>query len=182
MTILATVSCIDWKPVDWMIASAGNLRAVGEADAVGVSRSIATPALHLDLAGDDQLGGADVDIVARAGAVGLHHQAGVVLAEIEEEARRFEALVELGVMRADLLVERALRRRLQREGRRGGDHVGLVDIDAVRDRRLRIDVEGELHQRLGADHRGRRALHHGDVGAGLPEVDRRRRGPSLPRR
>ena len=49
--------------------------------------------------------------------------------------------------------------------------IGLVDVDAGIDGRFGIDIEGELHQRLGTDNGGRRALHHGDIGAGLPQID-----------
>ncbi len=106
--------------------------------------------LDADLPVDDELRGADVDIVAGARAQGLHHQPGFVLAEVEQEARRFELSVELGVVRSDAVVERLLLLGLEGERCRCGDHVGLVDVDAALDRRFRVDVEGHLHQRFRA--------------------------------
>src|SRR5690606_29493471 len=61
---------------------------------------------------------------------------------------------------------------LEREGRGRAHHVRLVDVDTACDGGFRIGIERHFHQRLRADDRGRRALHHGDVRAGLPQIDR----------
>src|SRR5438270_312166 len=83
------------------------------------------PAARRDRAARDQLGAADVDVVARPGAQRLHHQPGAVDPEVEEEAGFGEAGVEIGVAAGDLLIERALAVGHQAEGERGGDEVGL---------------------------------------------------------
>lgn len=61
-----------------------------------------------DLARGNQFRGADIDVIARSRAQGLHHQAAVILAEIEREARGREAGIEIGVARPDLAVKRDL--------------------------------------------------------------------------
>ncbi|MBB3929538.1 hypothetical protein GGR25_000557 [Kaistia hirudinis] len=148
-----------------------DLAPIGEADPGRRQLLDRDAALHLDGAFDDQLRAADIDIIAGTGAIGLHHQPGLVLAEIHQESGRGELGVEIRVAGADPVIERALGRRLQRERRRHGKEIGLVDGEPTLGRRLRIDVEGELHQRLGPHHCGRRTLHHGDVRAALPEID-----------
>src|SRR6185312_6838400 len=56
--------------------------AIGETDA-GLGEAVdVDAALHPDLAIDDELRPANVDIVAGARAVGLHHQAGLVRTEV----------------------------------------------------------------------------------------------------
>ena len=128
-------------------------------------------ALHLDLAVDDELRSADIDVVARPGAPGLHHQARLVIAEIDGEAGLGERRVVVGVALADRPPELALLRLGDAQRGRGEELVRGIGRDAALDRVLGIDVEAELHQGLGLDHRGRVALQHGDLGPALPEVD-----------
>src|SRR3954466_7289051 len=63
---------------------------------------------ELDRAVGDELGRADVDVVARSAAQVLHEQPRVVLAPVELEAGGLEAVVEVLVALAHLVVERDL--------------------------------------------------------------------------
>ena len=130
-------------------------------------------ALELDAAVGDQLAGADVDVVARAAAHVLAVDAGAVLAEIEQEA----GLLRAG-RRAPCRAGRFPRRPAllalgQRAGaaprRASGRRCSVVMPRAQRLLRIERPLR-QLHQRLGARDHGRRALHHGDVGAVLPQV------------
>ena len=57
---------------------------------------------ELDLAIDEQLHRADIDVVAGAAAQVLHEQAGVVVAPVVHEAHLLQALVEVGIALTDL--------------------------------------------------------------------------------
>ena len=70
-----------------------------------IERAQLDAAANLDLARGDVVRGADVDIVARAGAQRLHHQTRAILSPIEKEARLSQARVEVGILRRDPLVE-----------------------------------------------------------------------------
>jgi hypothetical protein len=137
-----------------LIAGAGDDRvgrqfaAVVEQDSGWRQRLDLDSAADADLAVDDQIRGADVDVIARAGAVGLHQQPGLVVAEIDGEAGTAQAVVEGRVAGLDDVVERPLALRQQRERRRGDDHVGLFGGDAAGQRLFRKDLEADLHQRV----------------------------------
>jgi hypothetical protein len=53
------------------------------------------PALQLDLAVDDELAGADVDVIARAAAQIFHEQPRAVIAPVEPEPGLFQPVVEV---------------------------------------------------------------------------------------
>src|SRR5215469_1019930 len=73
----------------------GQLAAVTQEDRALLERAQLHAAANLDLARGDEVRGADVDVVARAGAQRLHHQTRAILSPIEKEARLIQARVEV---------------------------------------------------------------------------------------
>ncbi|MCO5546654.1 hypothetical protein L7F22_000088 [Adiantum nelumboides] len=145
------------------------LGAVGEPHPL-LGELLHLPADQLHLAVGDELGGADVDVVARAAAQVLHEQAGVVVAEVQLEPGLLQPPVVVRVDLAGLVVGRLLEGVHDPVRQRREDHVGGVGVDARLDRALGVEVpEAVLHQRVGLDDVGGGALHHGDVGAVLPQ-------------
>ena len=87
--------------------------------------------LHPDLAVDDQLRTARVDIVAAAGAVVLHQEAAAVLAEVHREARFGQPVQQILVHLGDALRELLVELGEQRERKRVGDEVRIFHRRAV---------------------------------------------------
>ena len=120
--------------------------------------------LQPDLALDEQVGAADVEIIAAAAGQVLELPAGVVLAEIELEADALQpceqVLVELPGFVAGQRV--ALARQLERH--RGRDQVVILQ------RALVVGRVDQLRRRLDADHQRRGALHHRHLGAAGMQV------------
>ena len=85
----------------------GQFLAVVEPDAV--RRDFLDLAIHqLDLTVDDELRGADVDVIAGAATQVLHEQPEIVVAEIEPETGFRQPCIKIGVVLADLVVDRLL--------------------------------------------------------------------------
>ena len=109
---------------------------------------------RLDLAGDDEVGAADIEVIAAA-APQIHHlEAGVVLAEVQPEAalvQRFEQrLVDLAALGGRKLVG-ALQHRI---GKRGRQQVAIVERNA-------FGIDGvDALRLLQADDIGLAALDH----------------------
>ena len=82
----ATARFIDWNPVAITMRSAGNSEPSVSSTERSLTRRISTPLLTPMCALRDEIRGADVDVVARAGAERLHHEAGFVLAEVDLKA------------------------------------------------------------------------------------------------
>ena len=97
------------------------------------------PALQLDRAVGDQLGCADIDIIARAAPQIFHEQAGAVVAPIEHEAGLLQAFVKIRVALADRLIDRYLELVQDLVGQGGEDQVGLGGRHAGLDRLLGIE-------------------------------------------
>ena len=125
------------------------------------------PVDQLDLAVDDELRGADVDVVARAATQVLHEQPGIVVAEVEPETGFRQPCIEIGVVLADLVVDRLLELIQDLVGQRGEDQISFRRRHAAADGALRIEIGYGFHQRIRAHDMGGRALHHGHVDAGL---------------
>jgi hypothetical protein len=150
------------------------LRPVVEPDA-SLGDLLDLAALELDLAVDDKLARADVDVIARAVPQVFHEQPRVVGAPIMPEARPFEAGVELRLTLLDLLIERDLELVQDAIGDRGEDEIGAMVIDARLDHLLGVErAEANVRQRVRAHDVGRGALDHCHVGVVLPQ----RRGES----
>ena len=145
------------------------LGAVVEHDGVlGQVRHLAVHELHVAVG--HQLGGAHVDVVARAAAQVLHEQPRLVGAEVQPEAGLLEPVVEVLVPLLHLVVERDLEGVQDPVGQRREDHVGLLGRDACRHRLLGVErTEPDLHEAVALDDVRRGALHHGHVGVVLPQ-------------
>jgi hypothetical protein len=136
------------------------LRPVVEPDA-SLGDLLDLAALELDLAVDDKLARADVDVIARAVPQVFHEQPRVVGAPIMPEARPFEAGVELRLALLDLLIERDLELVQDAIGDRGEDEIGAMVIDARLDHLLGVErAEANVRQRVRAHDVGRGALDH----------------------
>ena len=147
----------------------GQLRAVRELDRALVDVADLDAASDADVALRDEIRGADIDVIARAGAECLHHEAGFVLAEIELKAGLCEAIIESRVSPAHFLIDGNLTARHETEGRRSEGEIGVVGRDSALKCILRIErLEAELHQRLRPNDGCRGPLQHSDPRAVLP--------------
>ena len=95
-------------------------------------------AAQADAAIGYQLGGAYIEVVARAPPQELHEHARVVGAEVEQETGFLQAPVEVGVLDAHRVVDRLLPLGQQLVGNRSDRHVRLLGGDAPLQRLLRI--------------------------------------------
>src|SRR6478735_169508 len=146
------------------------LRSVGHHD--GVAGDLADLAIgQLDPAVDDQLRGADVDVVAGAAPQVLQEQAGAVNAEVQVKAGSRELGVELRVPAGHLRINRNLGFG-QNPVRQGGkQQVGFLRGDAVGQRLFGVQpAESQVHEGFAAGNMRRGPLDHGDVRAVFPKV------------
>ena len=113
----------------------------------------------LTCAGNDQLGTADIEIIAAAAAQIHHLESGLVLAVPQLEAALFERGEQLAVDHAALGGRELIGALQQRIGKRGRQQVAILERDA-----FRIDRVDALRF-LQAHHISLAALDDGDVGA-----------------
>ena len=132
------------------------------------------PAFQLDLAIDDELARADVDVVARAAAQIFHEEARAVGAPVVPEARLFEARVEVRVALLHLLIERDLELVQDAIRDRGEDEIGPMVVNTG------------LHRLLGIERaQGRSPSAYLSARCGSTSAapsSRRRRSPTAPLR
>ena len=114
-----------------------------------------------DLAVGDQLGAADIEVIAAAAGAKFQRPAGAVFAEFEPKARLLQPRQQRRVELADLFGDDLVRCLDHFERHRGIQEVPDFDRRPVAE----IGLVVELRARVDIDDQGRAALNHGDVGA-----------------
>ncbi|KAI6777340.1 hypothetical protein HG530_001285 [Fusarium avenaceum] len=143
------------------------LRTVRKAKTMGQNSFDLLAVLHLDLAVGDELGGANVDVVASAALEVLHQKAGAVGAAVHLEARLVETFEDL-LVALGLLVAGFDSESLENRGGKSVDEeIGVVNMRTT----FAVDaLEADVGNGLGGNNVCAGALHHGDVVTLLEEV------------
>lgn len=143
------------------------LAAVGEAEAVGENGVDLLAVLDLDLALGDQLGSADVDVVASAALEVLEEETSAIGAAVDLEAGLVKTIENLLIVLGLLLTDGDLDGLEDGGGQAVNEKVGVVNLGSV----FRVDaLESDVSDGLGGDDVSAGSLDNGDVVALLEVV------------